>query len=100
MLNVPWIVAHQAPLSMEFSRQVYWSGLPCPRLRDLPDPGIELMPHISCVGRGVLYTSAAWEAQKGMRSDIFSLVFLKFQQEVTLQQEAFFIIEKINILCV
>ena len=34
-------VAHQAPLSMEFSRQEYWSGLPFPTPGDLPDPGIE-----------------------------------------------------------
>ena len=32
---------HQAPLSMEFSRQEYWSGLPCPPPGDLPDPGIK-----------------------------------------------------------
>ena len=37
----PWTVAHQAPLSMEFSRQEYWSGLPFPSPGDLPDPGIE-----------------------------------------------------------
>ena len=37
-----WNVACQAPLSMVFSRQEYWSGLPCPPLGDLPDPGIEL----------------------------------------------------------
>ena len=37
----PWIVAHQAPLSTEFSRQEFWSGLPGPRPGDLPDPGIE-----------------------------------------------------------
>ena len=37
----PWIVAHQAPLSMVFSRQEYWSGLPFPSPEDLPDPGIE-----------------------------------------------------------
>ena len=36
----PWTVAHQAPLSMEFSRQEYWSGLPFPPPGDLPDPGI------------------------------------------------------------
>ena len=36
-----WTVTHEAPLSMEFSRQEYWSGLPCPPLGDLPDPGIE-----------------------------------------------------------
>ena len=38
---IPWIVAHQAPLSMEFSRQEYWSGLPFPSPGDLPNPGIE-----------------------------------------------------------
>ena len=37
----PWTVAPKAPLSMEFSRQEYWSGLPFPSLGDLPDPGIE-----------------------------------------------------------
>ena len=36
-----WTVAHQAPPSMEFSRQEYWSGLPYPSPEDLPDPGIE-----------------------------------------------------------
>ena len=37
----PWIVAHQAPPSMGFSRQEYWSGLPFPCPGDLPNPGIE-----------------------------------------------------------
>ena len=37
----PWTVAHQAPLCMRFSRQEYWSGLPCPPPGHLPDPGIE-----------------------------------------------------------
>ena len=37
----PWTVAHQFPLSVGFSRQKYWSGLPCPPPRDLPDPGIK-----------------------------------------------------------
>ena len=36
-----WSVAHQAPLSMGFSRQEHWSGLPFPNQGDLPDPGIE-----------------------------------------------------------
>ena len=36
-----WTAAHQAPLSMGFSRQEYWSGLPCPPPGDLPDLGIE-----------------------------------------------------------
>ena len=38
---IPWVVAYQAPLSMGFSRQGYWSGLPFPSPGDLPDPGIE-----------------------------------------------------------
>ena len=38
----PWTVARQAPLSMGFSRQEYWSGLPCPPPGDLPNPAIEL----------------------------------------------------------
>ena len=37
----PWTVAYQAPPSMGFSRQEYWSGLPLPSPGDLPDPGIE-----------------------------------------------------------
>ena len=37
----PWTVAHQAPLSMGFSKQGCWSGLPCPPPGDLPDPGIK-----------------------------------------------------------
>ena len=40
-LATPWTVARQAPLSMGFSRQQYWSGLPFPSPGDLPDPGIE-----------------------------------------------------------
>ena len=40
-LVTPWIASHQAPLSMGFSRQEYWSGLPFPSPGDLPDPGIE-----------------------------------------------------------
>ena len=39
----PWTVPHQAPLSMGFLRQEYWSGLPLPSPGDLPDPGIELV---------------------------------------------------------
>ena len=39
----PWTVAYQTPLSMEFSRQEYWSGLPFPTPEDLPNPWIELI---------------------------------------------------------
>ena len=40
-LAIPWTVAHQAPLSMGFSRQEYWSGLPFPSPGNFPEPGIE-----------------------------------------------------------
>ena len=40
-LATPWSIAHQAPLSMGFSRQEYWCGLPFPSSGDLPDTGIE-----------------------------------------------------------
>ena len=41
LFAIPWTVAHQAPLSMEFSRQEYWSGFPLHFPGNLPDPGIE-----------------------------------------------------------
>ena len=52
----PWTGACQALLSMELSRQEYWSGLPFPPPGDLPDPGIDLcLSLVSCVVRQVLY---------------------------------------------
>ena len=58
-----WAVALQAPLSIGILQQEYWSGLPCPFLGDLPDPGIELMSLLSpaLVGR-FFTTSTTWEA--------------------------------------
>ena len=46
-LLTPWTVAYQAPLSMEFSKQEYCSGLPSPSPGDLPDPGIEPVSRVS-----------------------------------------------------
>ena len=43
----PWTVAHQAPLSMGFFRQEYWSELPFPSPGNLPDPGIKPMSPVS-----------------------------------------------------
>ena len=48
-------IAHQAPLSMGFSRKECWSGLPCPPPGDLPDSGIEPASHVSCISRWILY---------------------------------------------
>ena len=58
-----WIVAHQIPLSMGFSRQEYWSGLPCPPLGDLPDPGTKPTSLTSpALAGGFFTTNTTWEA--------------------------------------
>ena len=54
-----WTVAHQAPLSMEFSRQEHWSGLPCPPPGDLPGPGMEPGSLLSSALAGRLFTTSA-----------------------------------------
>ena len=41
LFATPWPISHEAPPSMGFSRQAYWSGLPFPSPEDLPNPGIE-----------------------------------------------------------
>ena len=57
-----WAVAHQAPLSMGFSRQEYSSGLPCPPPGDLPHPRIESASLASpALAGGFFTTSAIWE---------------------------------------
>ena len=53
-----WTVAHQVPLSMGFSREEYWSGLLCPPLGDLPDPGFEHAALVSPALAGVFFTSS------------------------------------------
>ena len=58
-----WTVAHQAPLSMGFSWQEYWNGLPFPPAGDLPNLGIEPTSLVSPALTGRLFTiSAVWEA--------------------------------------
>ena len=57
-----WTVAHQALLSMGFSRQEYWSKLPCPSPRDLPSPRIEHSSLTSPALAGKFFTtSSTWE---------------------------------------
>ena len=57
-----WTVAIQVPLSMGFSRQEYWSGLPCPSPGALPNPGIEPVSLTSpASARGFFATNATWE---------------------------------------
>ena len=64
-----WTVARQASLSMGFSRQKYWSGLPFPSPGDLPNPGIEPESLMSPALAGRFFTnSATWEAQSASHS--------------------------------
>ena len=55
----PWTVAGQAPLSMGFSRQEWWIGLPFPPSKDLPDAGIEPEPLTSPASAGGFFTTSA-----------------------------------------
>ena len=60
----PWTVVRLAPLSLGFSRQEYWSGLPCPPPGHLPDPGINLLYPLHW--QVVLYHWATWEAPSSL----------------------------------
>ena len=61
---IPWVVARQAPLPMGFSRQEYYSELPCPPSGDLPDPGIEPASPVALALASKFFTTGAiWEAQ-------------------------------------
>ena len=62
-LCCPCAIAHQAPLSMEFSRQEYWIWLPFPSPGDLSHPGIKAVSLVSSTLAGEFFTtSATWEA--------------------------------------
>ena len=60
-----WTIVCKAPLSVGFSKQEYWSGLPCSPPGDLPDPGIEPTSLASpALAGGFFTTSTTWEAPK------------------------------------
>ena len=64
----PWTASHQAPLSMGFSRQEYWSGVPFPPPGDLPNLGMEPQPLMSSAMAGRFFiTSASWGLQRCKR---------------------------------
>ena len=79
----PWTVARQAPPSMGFSRQEYWSGLPFPSPGDLPDPGIEpVSPESSALAGGFFTTEPPGKPcivleQQKRRHLLFSFVPLR-----------------------
>ena len=58
LCEIPWTIAHQAPLFMEFSRQEYWSELLFPTPGDLPDPGIKLLSLVFLALAGGFFTTA------------------------------------------
>ena len=66
-LATPWTVARQVPLSVRFSRQEYWSGLPCPPPRTLPHPGIEPASLMPPVLAGRFFTTSATNSQAKLK---------------------------------
>ena len=81
LFATPWTVAHQAPLSMGFSRQEYWSGLSCPPVEDLSDPGIEPASLMSPALSGKLFTTnATWEARVWAYSASSPILFVRRTQ--------------------
>ena len=80
LLATPWTVAHQAHLSMAFSRQEYWSGLPGSPPRDLPNPGMEPTSLMSPALAGGFFTTSSrysgsapnpgWQATKSELSAV------------------------------
>ena len=60
LFATPWTLAHQTPLSMGFSRQESWGGLPCPPPRDLSNPGVEPMTPVSLALTGRFSTAEPW----------------------------------------
>ena len=81
-------IAHQAPLSMEFSRQEYWSGWPCPLPGDLPDPGIELESLTSPALAGGFFTmSSTREAHRHGRSAPSCLLGLRWGQSQIIEHQ-------------
>ena len=85
LFETPWTVAHQVPLSRGFSRQEYWSGLPCPPPGDLLDLGIELESLLSPALAGEFFTTnATWEAHVTLEQvkSFLRLSFLSYYGQI------------------
>ena len=76
----PWTVARQAPLSMGFSRQEYWSGLPWSPPGDLPDPGIESQSLMSPAWTGGFFTARATWRSLSLKS-LYSIIWWSKQHQ-------------------
>ena len=75
-----WTVAHQAALSMGFSREEYWGGLPCPPPGNLPNPGIEPVSLMSSALAGRFFTTMSPEKPQYIQYSIEYIVKLKRTQ--------------------
>ena len=65
MFATLWTISHQAPLSMQFSKQGYWSGLPFTSPGHLPNPGIKPASLVSpALAGGFFTTSTTWETHR------------------------------------
>ena len=87
LFATPWAVAHQAPLSMGFSRQEYWGGLPYPPWGDLPSPAItpaspvladrfftaEPFPYVRITQNQMCAQNKAWEIVSGYNNSLVAL---------------------------
>ena len=73
LFATPWTLARQAPLLMGFSRQEYWSGLPCPPPGDLPDPGIEPASLTSPALAGGFFTTGGFPGGSGSKASAYNV---------------------------
>ena len=88
-----WTIAHQTPLSMEFSRQECWSGFPFPSPEDLPNPGMKP----GSLDYGLLYCLNHWDAHKIFFSMVYIVVDRKFMFSLFLKNVLF--VESISAFC-
>ena len=73
---IPWTVTRQAPLSMGFSRQEYWNGLPFPPPGNLPNPGIKPVSLMSPALAGGFLTKSAIRGRSGKYKAIKGIICL------------------------
>ena len=83
LFATPWTIACQAPLSMGFSRQEYWSGLPFPAPGDLPNPGIEPTSPVSPALAGRFFTTEPPGKRDGLHEELNEITYARFMANST-----------------
>ena len=93
-----WTVAHQASVSVGFSRQEYWSGLPCPPRADVPYPGVE---PVSPALAGGFFTTESSGILAGGKSIVHKLFVITFECYTSISGLPWWMLEAIlvHILC-